>query len=346
VSVAIPPALHIAHVDKHFGDCHAVRDAHMTINAGGIAALIGPSGCGKSTLLRLIAGLEHSDDRHALIEIGGRSVTGLPPEQRRVGLVFQDYALFPHMTVADNVAFGLNRVTSKERDARAAGMLDFVRLSELAGRYPHELSGGQQQRVALARALAPQPDIVLFDEPFSNLDHTLRVELREETRDLLKSRGVAALFVTHDREEALSLVDVLAVMDDGAIIQTGSPREVYAHPATTMAARLLGEINLLRAHAHGKLASSALGELALTAPAHGLVQVMLRPEYVRIQCADDGPAIIEHARFYGHDQVIHLRLDDGERVLARLDVAFDAREGQRVNASVDPAISVSATPAH
>jgi iron(III) transport system ATP-binding protein len=345
VSTAIPPALHIARLDKHFGDCHAVRDAHLTIDAEQIAALIGPSGCGKSTLLRLIAGLEHAEGRDALIEIGGRSVTDLPPEQRRVGLVFQDYALFPHLTVADNVAFGLNRMTSKERNARAAGMLDFVRLSELAGRYPHELSGGQQQRVALARALAPQPDILMFDEPFSNLDHTLRVELREETRDLLKSRGVAALFVTHDREEALSLADVLAVMDDGAIVQTGSPREVYAHPATTMAAKLLGEINLLPAHAHGERASSALGELALAASAQGLVQIMVRPEFVRVRHASDGSAVVEHARFYGHDQLVNLRLDDGERVLARLDGAFDAREGQRVSASVDPAISVSATPA-
>jgi iron(III) transport system ATP-binding protein len=345
VSSGQPPALRISRVDKRFGDCHAVRDAHLTVEAGQIAALIGPSGCGKSTLLRLIAGLEQSDKRDAQIDIGGRSVAALPPEQRRVGLVFQDYALFPHMTVADNVAFGLNRMSSRDRDARADELLGFVRLSELSGRYPHELSGGQQQRVALARALAPQPDILLFDEPFSNLDHTLRVELREETRELLKTRGVAALFVTHDREEALSLADMLAVMDNGMIVQTGSPREVYAHPATPMAARLLGEINIVPAHAEGAHAISALGTLALAAPAQGAVHVMLRPETLHVRYADDGCATIEHARYFGHDQLLGIRFDNGDRVLARLDGAFDAREGDRVQVSVDPAVSVTATQA-
>ncbi len=333
------PALRIEGIDKRFGECHAARSVTLTVPAGQIVVLIGPSGCGKSTLLRLIAGLEQPDGDAGRIEIGEREVVGkgvnVPPEARRVGLVFQDYALFPHLTVADNVAFGLPR--GPGRAERVVDALTFVRLGDLARRYPHELSGGQQQRVALARALAPQPAIVLFDEPFSNLDHTLRGDLRAETRELLKARGMAALFVTHDREEALSMADALAVMDNGAIVQTGSPREVYERPVNLMAARLLGEINVLPACSDGDGGSvdTVLGRLRLQAPVAGATHVLVRPEAVVIDLdADEANATIEQINYYGHDQLLMLRLASGEQMRARLPGDCLALCGQRVRVRV------------
>jgi iron(III) transport system ATP-binding protein len=340
-------ALRIERIDKRFADCHAVRSVNLSVAAGQTVVLIGPSGCGKSTLLRLIAGLEQPDGDAGRIEIGGRAVAGkdgviVPPEARRVGLVFQDFALFPHMNVADNVAFGLPR--GADRAERITDALNFVRLGDLARRFPHELSGGQQQRVALARALAPRPAIVLFDEPFSNLDHTLRGELREETRELLKARGMAALFVTHDREEALSLADALAVMDNGVIIQTGTPREVYVRPATAMAGRLLGEINVLPAQitADGHSVDTALGRLRLDAPAVGATQVLLRPEAIDVNLeVSEGNATVEQTRYYGHDQLLTMRLSTGEPLLVRLPGEQPVLRGQRARLSVTQPVAAA-----
>ncbi len=222
----------------------AVDGAELDVARGEIVALLGPSGCGKTTLLRTIAGFERPDG--GAIEIGGRPVAGcgawLPPEARGVGMVFQDYALFPHLTVAENVGFGLPR---RERARRVPALLALVDLCGLGGRYPHELSGGQQQRVALARALAPAPAIVLLDEPWSNVDPQLRAELRDEVSSVLRPLRVTAILVTHDREEAFSLADRIALMRDGAIVQVGTPEELYFAPANRWAAEFVGAGNVL-----------------------------------------------------------------------------------------------------
>ncbi|MFO7172992.1 MAG: ABC transporter ATP-binding protein [Bacillota bacterium] len=225
----------------------AVRNLHLEVRAGEILTLLGPSGCGKTTTLRLLAGLEHPDA--GAIYVQGRLVCGpgvwVPPERRGVGMVFQDYALFPHLTVAENVAFGLRGLSRGERERRVSELLSLVGLRGLARRYPHELSGGQQQRVALARALAPRPAVVLLDEPFSNLDAALRVQMREEVRRILKEYGATAVLVTHDQKDALAISDRIAVMNRGAVEQLGTPQEVYASPRTTFVARFVGQTNLL-----------------------------------------------------------------------------------------------------
>lgn len=331
------PALSVRNISKRFDqDTYAVWQASLNIAPGQIVVLLGPSGCGKTTLLRLINGLEMPEpDPDASITIGDRIVfgsgTNVPPEKRRVGMVFQDYALFPHMTVAANVAFGLRDLDKSEAMGRAMEALAQVQLSDLAQRYPHELSGGQQQRVALARALAPRPQLLLLDEPFSNLDHALRVALREEMRGLLKRSGVAVLFVTHDREEALSLADAIAVMHQGRIVQIGTPRELYMRPASPFVARFLGEANFLPAQAYGDQAECVLGRVALDVPTQGRVQLLIRPEALEVYAANDGRIRVEQVLYFGHDQLLLLRLDDGERLLARTDGASALPAGARVH---------------
>ncbi len=332
------PALRVCNVSKRFGvkDAYAVYRASLEVALGQIVVLLGPSGCGKTTLLRLINGLETPEpDPEASIAIGDQTVFGpgvnTPPEKRGVGMVFQDYALFPHMTVVANVAFGLHGLDRAEALARAMATLDQVQLSGLAQRYPHELSGGQQQRVALARALAPQPQLLLLDEPFSNLDHALRVALREEVRGVLKRSGVAALFVTHDREEALSMADALAVMQYGRIVQTGTPRQLYAHPASPFVARFLGEANFLPAQAYGDYAECVLGRVALESPARGRVQLLIRPEALDVSADPDGRGCVEQVLYFGHDQLLSLCLDGSERLLARTDGASAMPIGARVS---------------
>ncbi len=220
----------LAGLRKSYGDVLAVASVDLEVEAGSICALLGPSGCGKTTTLRLIAGLERPDA--GKIAIGERTLNGdgafVAPERRRIGMVFQDYALFPHLDVAGNVGYGLGR---KPDRGRVAEVLELVGLAGDAGRSVHELSGGQQQRVALARALAPTPELVLLDEPFSNLDASLRDRLRSEVRQILADAGVTALFVTHDQAEALSIADTVAVMNEGLIEQVGTPEEAYSRPA-------------------------------------------------------------------------------------------------------------------
>lgn len=332
------PALCVRNVSKRFNahDDPAVYRASLDVAPGQIVVLLGPSGCGKTTLLRLINGLETPEpDPEASIVIGGHTVFGpgvnVPPERRRVGMVFQDYALFPHMTVSANVAFGLHGLDKAEALARTMTTLAQVQLGDLAQRYPHELSGGQQQRVALARALAPQPQLLLLDEPFSNLDHALRVTLREEVRSVLKRSGVAVLFVTHDREEALSLADVVAVMQLGRIVQVGAPRELYIQPASPFVASFLGEANFLPAQAHGDYAECALGQVALASPMRGRVQLCIRPEALEISADPNGCARVEHVSYFGHDQLLSLCLNGSERLLVRADGFAVVPAGARVN---------------
>ena len=229
-----------------YGETPVLRGVDLVIADGELHTVLGPSGCGKTTTLRLIAGFLRPDAGRILVD--GREVTDLPPEKRRMGVVFQNYALFPQMTVAQNVAYGLKVARRPKAEvARAVGeYLDLVGLAEVADRNAMELSGGQQQRVALARALAPGPRVLLLDEPLSNLDAELRQRMREEIRRIQRQVGVTTLFITHDQQEALALSDTVSVMHDGAIVQTGSPREVYEHPADAFVASFTGEVNRLR----------------------------------------------------------------------------------------------------
>ena len=234
-------------VSKFYGSVCAVDRLSLSIDQGESVALLGPSGCGKTTTLNLMAGFLEPDA--GTIWIGDRDVVGIPPNKRNLGMVFQSYALFPHMTVAENVAFGLKlrRVERSERTSRVVEALEMVRLEGLSDRYPRQLSGGQQQRVSLARALVVRPEIMLFDEPLSNLDAKLREEMRTELLEIQDRVKITSVYVTHDQEEALALADRVAVMTDGHIEQIGTPDEVYESPATAFVAKFLGESNVLPA---------------------------------------------------------------------------------------------------
>ncbi len=283
------PVVRIVGLRKSFGPVVALAGIDLELRRGETLALLGPSGCGKTTLLRTVAGLERPDA--GTIEIGGELVVGpgrsLPPERRRLGMVFQDVALFPHLSVAENVAYGIRR--APDRDARVTELLELVGLPDAGARRPHELSGGMQQRVALARALAPRPAVVLLDEPFANLDLTLRTQLRGELRRVLDATGSSALLVTHDQAEALTLADRVAVMRQGAIDQVDSPERVYAVPATPFVATFVGVANLVRAEVAGGVAQTPLGPVRLLAgPSAGRALVVIRPEHVDLE-----PAAIE-----------------------------------------------------
>jgi iron(III) transport system ATP-binding protein len=301
---------------KRFGDVLAVDGFELEARDGELLCLLGPSGCGKTTALRLMAGLERPDV--GTVEVAGRTVAALdvwvPPERRRVGMVFQDWALFPHLDVRGNVAFGLDG----EARTRVEELLDLVHLGGLGDRMPNELSGGQQQRVALARALAPSPDVLLLDEPFSNLDAQLRAEVRSEVRRVLRSTGTTTVFVTHDQEEALSIADGVAVMIAGRIRRSGTPYEVYADPADVSVARLLGQTNLLPAQITRGVAMTALGKLPVPDAPDGAAEVLVRPESLRASPDPSGQARIVDVEFYGHDQLLRCALGEGTELDVRL----------------------------
>jgi iron(III) transport system ATP-binding protein len=303
-------------VTKHFGDTVAVRDAHLCVDEGEVLGLLGPSGCGKTTLLRLIAGFETPDV--GIVRLSGVPVAGdrwVPPERRRVGMVFQDYALFPHLTVAENVGFGLPRA---ERAERVRLLLTLVDLCGLGDRYPHQLSGGQQQRVALARALAPAPELVLLDEPWSNVDPRLRAELRDEVSRILRPLGVTVVLVTHDREEAFSLADRIALVRDGTVVQEGTPEELYFAPASRWAAEFVGAGNVLPGTVDADLVRTAVGAFpANGARGAGTVEVLVRPELIELEPDPDGPGEVVTREFRGHDVFYRVRLDGFELVSHR-----------------------------
>src|SRR5712671_6840501 len=241
------PLLSLRNISKNFGSTRAVADVALNVEHGEFFGLLGPSGCGKTTTLRMIAGLEKPDS--GTIEFSGADITNLPPERRGFGMVFQNYALFPHLNVFENVAFGLRarHKVNTEISGRVASALELVQLPGYDKRRVDELSGGQQQRVAIARAIAIEPALLLFDEPLSNLDVSLREETRSELRALVKRLNLTAVYVTHDQEEAFALCDRIAVMDKGRILQTGRPRDLYDHPANVIVARFLGNNNLIEA---------------------------------------------------------------------------------------------------
>ena len=308
--------IRLVDVSKQFGDVVAVDAVTLTVERGEIVALFGPSGCGKTTLLRTIAGFERPDS--GSIEIDGRPVSDVtswtPPERRRVGMVFQDYALFPHLTVAQNVGFGVSR---RERRTRVPELLDTVGLAPLGERYTHQLSGGQQQRVALARALAPAPEVVLLDEPWSNVDSLHREELREEITAILRPLGVTVILVTHDREEAFSLADRIALMRDGRIVQAGSPETLYRSPASRWAAEFVGPANVLDGAADGLRVHTVIGSFPAPPSDSECVGVVVRPELLALSRDPAGAGRVVGREFRGHDILYRLRLDGVELVSQR-----------------------------
>lgn len=332
--------IELRNVSKSFGAVQAVDDVSLTIERGAIYVLLGASGCGKTTVLRLIAGLETPD--RGEIWLKGERVAGrgawVPPEVRRIGMVFQDYALFPHMSVRQNIQFALAALNGKlsqaEREDRLQRMLELVGLAGYAERFPHQLSGGEQQRVALARALAPNPSVVLLDEPFSNLDAALRRAMREDIRQILRAANATAIFVTHDQEEALSLADTVVIMREGKVQQVGAPQEVYLRPVSRDVAAFLGEANFIEGVAEGEVVHCALGKLPLAAPMHGKVALMIRPEALRVTSNAEGNAEVVAIRFFGHDQLLRLRFPDSTELEVRTWGNAELALGEHVAVSV------------
>ena len=334
-------AIRCSGLSKTFGEVQAVAGVNFSLHRGQFLALLGPSGCGKTTTLRLLAGFEAPDSGQ--VEIAGQRVNGpklhLPPERRSIGMVFQEYALFPHMNVADNVAYGLNSGFDKKQRVREA--LDLVGLAKVEQRMPHELSGGQQQRVALARALAPNPALILLDEPFSNLDAGLRVQVRAEVRRILRQAQATVIFVTHDQEEALSLADEVAVMLEGRIVQIDVPQRLYHRPVSRQVATFVGEANFLTGVIEDDHVICELGRLAVDSLHVGPVEIMLRPEQIDLRPNAAGPATVVDRQYFGHDQLVQLRLASGLSLQSRLlSSAGDFYPGQQVDLQVSHKVVV------
>ncbi len=333
-----PVALEATEVRCVLGDAEVLKGATLALAQGEITALLGPSGAGKSSLLRAFAGLDPITAGEIRTPHGVLSTPAhrQPPETRRIGVVFQDFALFPHLTVRDNVAFGLKRVEPAARAARSLAMLDAVGLAHRAAAFPHELSGGEQQRVALARALAPNPDVLLLDEPFSNLDGALRHATRERTRQTLADSGATALIVTHDAEEAMTLADRLALMHEGRIIQTGLPAEVYLDPVSRIAAALTGGVNAWTGRVSGGRLATPFGP----APAPGLddgapAEALVRPEGVVL--LSGGDLTVLRSRPAGPYAAVDVAPSTGEPVWRiRAPLAHAPEKGERVSAAIDP----------
>ena len=332
--------LTLENVEKRYGDVPAAVDVTFDVRQGELLVLLGPSGCGKSTLLRLISGLETPD--RGRITGNGRilSDTGLlvPPEQRHISLVFQDNALFPHMTVRENVSFGLSKHSSGARDSVVADVLDMVQLGDVGHRYPHELSGGQQQRVALARALAPQPKLVLLDEPFSDLDRTLRIELREEVRAVLKENGTSAILVTHDQEEALAMGDRIAVQRAGHLEQIGAPEELFRAPRSRFVAEFVGETDFI----HGDITADGIRtELGVLPQSNGAsvgatVEIAIRADDIDIAADPNGAGTVVSRVFTGTQNVYRVRLGSGQIVHSLQPHTVVLADGRSVNVRAEP----------
>jgi iron(III) transport system ATP-binding protein len=323
--------LAIEDVSHAYDGRRILETASLRVAPGEIVCLLGPSGCGKTTLLRLVAGLEPLQTGRILID--GTDLARSPPERRGIGLVFQDFALFPHLSALDNVAFGIAGDLTRARD-----MLRRLGMDDWAAAFPHTLSGGQQQRVALARALAPRPRVMLLDEPFSGLDTGLRTRLRDDTLHLLKGSGAAAVLVTHDPEEAMFMGDRIAVMDRGRIVQVGPPEALYLHPASAFVATFFSEINRITAYIERGFARTALGDLEANGFAEGCtVEVLVRPEALVLTAAENGAARVLAARMLGRTSLIHLELPGAPplHLHARMPGDFLPAEGTRVAIYLD-----------
>lgn len=325
-----PPRLEVQNLTRSFDGQTVVENVGFSVEAGQVACLLGPSGCGKSTTLRMVAGVDIPDVGRILVD--GKAVcdavTHVPPERRSVGLMFQDFALFPHLPVSENVAFGLKGGFSANRD-RVRELLTRVQMSSHIDSYPHELSGGEQQRIALIRALAPQPRILLMDEPFSGLDERLRDGIRDETLALLKEEGTAVLLVTHEPDEAMRMADQILLMRQGRIVQQGAPYNLYNAPIDREAAAFFSDINILTGKVEGALTNTPFGEfLAPGVPDGQEVEIVIRPQHLKIDFdrAGRGPAPtvqngtaalarVRRARFLGGESLVEFITEHGDIVL-------------------------------
>jgi iron(III) transport system ATP-binding protein len=335
--------LELENVARRFGSRSAVDGLSFQLERGTIACLLGPSGCGKTTALRCIAGFEPVDQ--GVIRAQGRVLSApgqlVPPEQRRIGMVFQDFALFPHLTVAQNVAFGLRNLSAQEQARRTEELLAVVGLSDHRGHYPHQLSGGEQQRVALARALAPEPEIVLLDEPFSSLDVELRERLSVEVRSVLKRLGATALLVTHDQQEAFAVADVVGVIRRGKLEQWDAPYELYHRPATRFVADFIGQgVFIGGAVLDSRLVRTELGDLPLphAAPwrAGQQIDLLLRPDDVVHDDASPLRAEVCARAFRGADFLYTLRLPSGAQLLSLVPSHHNHAVGEHIGIRIEP----------
>jgi iron(III) transport system ATP-binding protein len=350
--------LELVDVGKRFGDVIAVDDVSLQVAEGEFLTLLGPSGCGKTTTLRMIAGFETATSGR--ITLGDRDITRLPPQQRGIGMVFQNYALFPHLDVFENVAYGLRAtgVARGEVPKRVNEALELVGLADLSKRKVQDLSGGQQQRIAVARAIAPQPRLILLDEPLSNLDAAMRERTRTELRTLLKRLNMTAIFVTHDQEEAFALSDRIAVMNAGRLQQLGAPEQLYQNPSNLFVAGFMGRANLVRATVKGsqgdRIACEAAGDTTLIAVPVGSiragdeVQLLLRPEWLSLLPRDaaaqpgDIGGVVADRRFAGAHTYYQVRLANQE--ITVLGGVRDARMGEPVHIRIAPAMRIYAYP--
>jgi iron(III) transport system ATP-binding protein len=333
------PLLRVESLSHAYAEHEVVRDLSFQLPRGAIGCLLGPSGCGKTTVLRCIAGFETA--RAGRIVLNGKVVTGpgtfVPPEQRRVGMVFQDYALFPHLRVGENIGFGLQGTPRGGRPARIAEMAKLVGLGAAIEKYPHELSGGQQQRVALARALAPRPELLLLDEPFSNLDVDLRERLSLEVRDIIKASGATAVLVTHDQQEAFAMADEIGILHEGRIQQWAGAYDLYHRPANRFVADFVGQGVFLPARivAPDRL-EIELGVLQRNgAEAGSQLEVLLRPDDVVHDDAAPTRAEVLHKAFRGAEILYTLRLESGRKVLALVPSHHNHALGERIGIRLD-----------
>ena len=334
--------LELSNLRHSYGEREVLMDLNLSVDKGIIACLLGASGCGKTTVLRCIAGFEPVTSGTVAINgiVMSRPGTTVPPEKRRVGIVFQDYALFPHLTVARNVAFGL-RATGKSHDAdRVLELLAIVGLEQVANRYPHELSGGQQQRVALARALAPRPDLMLLDEPFSNLDIDMRERLGQDVREILKQQNTTAILVTHEQHEAFSIADEIGIMAGGSIEQWGTPYQIYHEPATRFVADFVGQGVFLPGTVTGcDGVRIELGMVQGPVPpgcANGaVVDVLTRPDDIVHDDASPMRARVVHKAFRGAEFLYTLQLPSGGRVLSLVPSHHDHAIGEPIGIRLD-----------
>lgn len=336
------PRLEIKNIVKAFGGRRVVDDVSLTVMPGQVTCLLGPSGCGKSTTLRIIAGVEMQDS--GTIHVDGQLVCDtiyrVPPEGRSIGLMFQDFALFPHLTVGQNVAFGLKKGT--EAALRVESLLGKVGMGRYIDDYPHQLSGGEQQRVALARALAPRPRIMLMDEPFSGLDDRLRDDIRDETLEVLKGEGTAVLLVTHEPGEAMRMADEIALMRDGKIVQQGAPYNIYNTPVDRKAAAFFSDINVIKGVVEGALTDTPFGQFLAPGVANGTaVDIVIRPQHLKIDfdragrgphptAIDGTPArgVVQRARFVGASSLVEFKMDyDGSTLRAVVPSVFLPKVG-------------------